>query len=295
MGMVRGLGCEHEINLAKFRSNLVLFRCVEEYLDLRTKIFLVMMFCYYLFICLLLFFEIQCENVNFANNVIYAINCGGFYHKDIHGVEYEEDTEQTVGTTSDYGLQLNILRTDPFDAVLYQTERYHTDSFTYELPLPKEDGEYTLVLKFCEVYFRAAGKKVFDVLLNGEIIIPNLDIFNEAKGTGIAYDRLIGFYVLFLRKKFLKKLGNRDNPKINAFYLYRGPKTDIPKIVDEDFTEMSEGKDLIEEEEEIEKPIYIGEPTVKDPYADQDTAQLLIPFLIAFACFFPIVYCLCKI
>lgn len=58
---------------------------------------------------------------------------------------------------------------------------------------------------------------------------------------------------------------------------------------------MSEGKDLIEEEEEIEKPIYIGEPTVKDPYADQDTAQLLIPFLIAFACFFPIVYCLCKI
>lgn len=122
MGMVRGLGCEHEINLAKFRSNLVLFRCVEEYLDLRTyvpfpwanffselifklikkkykyvkrqismqrkfakdfsknfrKIFLVMMFCYYLFICLLLFFEIQCENINFANNVVYAINCGSF-------------------------------------------------------------------------------------------------------------------------------------------------------------------------------------------------------------------------
>lgn len=55
-----------------------------------------------------------------------CIYLGGFYHKDIHGVEYEEDTEQTVGTTSDYGLQLNILRTDPFDAVLYQTERLIT-------------------------------------------------------------------------------------------------------------------------------------------------------------------------
>lgn len=53
---------------------------------------------------------------------------------------------------------------------------------------------------FCE----NALFQVFDVLLNGEIIIPNLDIFNEAKGTGIAYDRLIGFYVLFLRKKLYR-------------------------------------------------------------------------------------------
>lgn len=29
------------------------------------------------------------------------------------------------------------------------------------------DGEYALVLKFCEVYFNAPNAKVFDVVLNG--------------------------------------------------------------------------------------------------------------------------------
>ncbi|VDK56780.1 unnamed protein product [Gongylonema pulchrum] len=87
------------------------------------------------------------------------------------------------------------MKVDPHDAILYQTERYHTADFTYTLPVPADDGEYTLVLKFCEVYFRSSDQKVFDVLLNGEVVIPELDIFKEAGGTGVAYDHLITFHV----------------------------------------------------------------------------------------------------
>jgi len=63
------------------------------------------------------------------------------------------------GEASDYGKSLNILRVHPQDAILYQTERYHSTHFSYDLPL-REDGDYALVLKFCEVWFNAPNQKV---------------------------------------------------------------------------------------------------------------------------------------
>ena len=45
------------------------------------------------------------------------------------------------------------------DQILYQTERYHTSTFGYDIPV-SEDGWYLLVLKFSEVYFNAPNMKV---------------------------------------------------------------------------------------------------------------------------------------
>lgn len=42
--------------------------------------------------------------------------------------------------------------------------------------------------EFCTV-------QVFDVLINDEVLIPELDIFKEAGGIGVAYDHLLTFYV----------------------------------------------------------------------------------------------------
>ena len=46
------------------------------------------------------------------------------------------------------------------DQTLYQTERYHTATFGYDVPVPG-DGWYTLVLKFSEVYFSQPSMKVY--------------------------------------------------------------------------------------------------------------------------------------
>jgi hypothetical protein len=43
--------------------------------------------------------------------------------------------------------------------ILYQTERYHTSTFGYDIPVA-EDGHYLLILKFSEVYFNAPNMKV---------------------------------------------------------------------------------------------------------------------------------------
>lgn len=93
-----------------------------------------------------------------AYEVVYAVNCGGAKHTDRFGIKYSSDSNP-VGIPSDFGRNLIISRVHPEDMVLYQTERYHTTSFSYSTPL-REDGEYLLILKFAEVYFTAPGQKV---------------------------------------------------------------------------------------------------------------------------------------
>ena len=91
-------------------------------------------------------------------DVIWAVNCGGDSHTDIHGIRYQRDM-LTTGIASDYGRSLMIQRVVPQDQILYQTERYHTATFGYDIPI-KDDGEYVLVLKFSEVWFTQPNQKV---------------------------------------------------------------------------------------------------------------------------------------
>ncbi len=95
---------------------------------------------------------------------MYAVNCGGEAHIDVFGIRYARDTNR-VGTASDYGKQLLIARVPQQDQTLYQTERYHTSTFGYDIPVA-EDGPYLLILKFSEVYFNAPNMKVSIFLIN---------------------------------------------------------------------------------------------------------------------------------
>lgn len=94
-----------------------------------------------------------------AGKVVFAINAGGESHVDAHGIRYARDPEVTVGTASDFGRQFFIRRVPEEDQILYQTERYHTSTFGYDIPVA-DDGWYLLVLKFSEVYFTAPNMKV---------------------------------------------------------------------------------------------------------------------------------------
>lgn len=111
---------------------------------------------FYLYICVIV---ISVTSVTGLGEIIYAINAGGDSHVDVFGIKYNRDPLQHVGTSSDYGKQLIIGRVHPNDQILYQTERYHHSTFGYDVPI-KADGDYVLVLKFCEVYFNAPRMKV---------------------------------------------------------------------------------------------------------------------------------------
>ena len=103
--------------------------------------------------------------------VIWAVNCGGDAHTDIHGIRYQEDYLD-IGISSDYGKSLMIQRVVPQDQILYQTERYHMNNFGYDIPLAA-DGNYVLVLKFSEVWFTSGNQKVNNKLLTCFKMVPN--------------------------------------------------------------------------------------------------------------------------
>lgn len=112
------------------------------------------------YVCVLL--TCFCPSLVLGNlKVIYAVNAGGQEHTDKHGIHYSADPlHGRIGTASDYGNHLLLIgRVPEQDEVLYRTERYHTATFGYTLPIDG-DGEYALIMKFCEVYFNEPNKKV---------------------------------------------------------------------------------------------------------------------------------------
>uniref|UniRef100_T1IK58 Malectin domain-containing protein n=1 Tax=Strigamia maritima TaxID=126957 RepID=T1IK58_STRMM len=238
--------------------------------------------------------------------VIYAVNCGGEAHTDSHGIHYQRDPlHGKVGTASDFGKQLIISRVPPADQILYQTERYHYNTFGYDIPF-KADGDYVLVLKFSEVYFTSPKMKIFSISLNNEhTVVSDLDIF-EKVGRSVAHDEHVPFtiqngklkvngeesnFVGRLRLDFIK--GYEDNPKINAIYVMKGTLDDVPKLpspeTEEDFYK--------EERTEEKKPTKIRRPSgpkTPDPYSVDDSS-LMLPVFVAIGAFIPVLFCLCKL
>ncbi len=62
---------------------------------------------------------------------------------------------------------------DTSDAPLYQTVRYNLSAYH----LPASNGLCKVTLKFCEPHYNAAGVRVFDVKLQGQTVLTNLDVF----------------------------------------------------------------------------------------------------------------------
>lgn len=228
-----------------------------------------------------------------------------------------------TGTESDYGKQLLMInRVKPNDELLYQTERYHHDSFGYELPIAG-DGEYVLILKFCEVYFNAPNMKVFDVLLNSRhMVITDLDIFSLV-GKGTAHDEYVYFTVsrgrLYFKEEdseirggkvkleFLK--GYKDNPKINAIVLIKGyDEATLPRLaslVSEQQASQELHADTILNEatttgdgdvqtEAKAKQRKTSGPKQPNPYS-LDESSMMLPVFIAIGAFIPLLFCLCRL
>jgi hypothetical protein len=73
---------------------------------------------------------------------------------------------------------------------LYQRERYSTSSggFYYEFDCP--EGIYETTLLEAETYWSGAGKRVFNVFIQGQQVLTNFDIFVAAGGQNIPISRL---------------------------------------------------------------------------------------------------------
>jgi hypothetical protein len=145
---------------------------------------------------------------------LYRVNCGGPDYQDSYGNTWSADRHwengHPYGSTSwtdDYNgmpaFFASQQRTfDPVagtaDSKLFQTFRYGMQKLKYEFAVP--DGDYRVELYFNEPWYGegggmdCAGWRVFDVALNGQPVLKNLDIWKEV-GYNKALKKVVNAHV----------------------------------------------------------------------------------------------------
>ena len=142
---------------------------------------------------------------------VYRVNCGGATYTDKQGNTWFADQEKTYkntwgslswtanfkGMPAFYASQRRTF--DPIkrtkDDALFQTFRYGREQLSYHFHVP--DGTYQVELYFIEPWFGTGGGsdcsawRLFDVAINDEVKIKNLDIWKE-----VGHDALLKKTVL---------------------------------------------------------------------------------------------------
>jgi hypothetical protein len=108
-----------------------------------------------------------------ASTGAIRINVGGSQYKDTQGQVWSADKYFTGGKTATTTQAIADTTLDP----LYQSERY-AQSLSYDIPVT--NGTYDIGLALAEIYFNAAGERIFDITVEGKLIRDDLDIYAQA-------------------------------------------------------------------------------------------------------------------
>lgn len=102
------------------------------------------------------------------------IDCGG-----AASGSWAADEDFSGGSSYSVTATINTsLVSNPAPQAVYQTARQGT--FTYTLPGFAAGSSHNVTLQFAELYFTAAGKREFNVTINGTTVLTNFDIFASA-------------------------------------------------------------------------------------------------------------------
>jgi hypothetical protein len=117
--------------------------------------------------------------VGTAGSDIVAINAGGSA-----AGSFAADTDYAATSTWTYATTSTITTSAISNAApqaVYQTER-EGSSIGYTIPGLTPGATYTVRLSFAELWWTAAGQRVFNVSINGAKVLSNFDIFATAGG-----------------------------------------------------------------------------------------------------------------
>ena len=150
------------------------------------------------------------------------INCGGPNYNDTQNHLWSADNYFTGGTALTFTQSIS----GTSDPTLYQSERF-APTLTYQIPVP--NGSYEVTLCFAELYWTSAGKRVFNVALQGQTVLQNFDIY-ALVGANTALQRT--FQVL-VTNGVLSIVGTAsvDNAKFSAIQIVPPPSVSFASPV----------------------------------------------------------------
>ncbi len=150
------------------------------------------------------------------------VNAGGTVYTDGQGNSWQADRAYTSGSWGFYGPDNTVDRgtgyaisATPNDRI-YQTERYGLGGYRFDLP----NGTYTVTLHFAETYsgITGLGQRVFDVSVEGQLRLDNLDIYAEA-GHSTALTRTISNVNIQDGQLEIAFTPSVENPEINGIQI----------------------------------------------------------------------------
>ena len=136
------------------------------------------------------------------------LNSGGPSYTDSQGQLWSADMDFTGG----YSASTTHTIANTTDPTLYQTERYGNSTYQFSVP----PGNYTVILKFAEIYWTAAGKRIFNASINGTQVLSNFDIVAAAGAAFTAIDKSFPVTVTANSITIQFTTGSADLPKISA-------------------------------------------------------------------------------
>jgi glucose/arabinose dehydrogenase len=110
------------------------------------------------------------------------VNCGGGSYTDPQGQTWAADTGFLSGTAFSVGSAISNTNSP----TLYQSERYDSGTLQYSFNVP--NGPYSVNLKFAEIFFTQSGQRKFNIIINGQTVAANFDVFAAAGGPNRAVD-----------------------------------------------------------------------------------------------------------
>ncbi len=162
----------------------------------------------------------QPTNSNSNSNSSFTpirVNAGGDAYTDPSGNVWSADYDYSGGATS----LTSRTVTGTTTPVLYQTDRWGTFYYTVNAP----NGNYTVNLKFAEIYFSTAGSRMFNVSINGTQVLTNFDIVAQAGGAFKALDESIPVTVTNGQINIQFTPGEADQPTVNAIEILNSVTT----------------------------------------------------------------------
>jgi hypothetical protein len=144
----------------------------------------------------------------------YQIHCGGGEVED-----FGPDQDYVGGNAGgpNYNV-INISAPGVGPASLYQTERWGASTYSFPMTPSASGQTYTVRLYFAETAFDAAGKRKFNVEINGKSVLSDFDVYQESGGKNRAIVReFTGFTPTSDGKIVIKfEAGSADQPEING-------------------------------------------------------------------------------
>jgi hypothetical protein len=150
------------------------------------------------------------------------LKCGGSPVVDEAGHAWlaDDDYFSASAQTATGSVQVSVANIGNVPLAVYQTERsiFSPNFMTYTLPLAP--GLYVLTLYFAETHLTTTNTRVFDVFVDGQLVLKNLDVVAEV-GPSTAYSYSLQVPVTSADPTITIMLAGgpiakQDNPMING-------------------------------------------------------------------------------